>query len=71
MFSSKEASGLPEGMRPTTTTEGDEGKAVVPIRGSGLKDLLGLKADETEKERSRLQAEALKNQAKDDKVRVR
>lgn len=47
----------------------DESKAVVPIRGSGFKELLGLKGNEMEKERSRLQAEALKNQAKDNNVR--
>ena len=62
-FRSKETSSLPKGKSD------DESKAVVPIRGSSFKELLGLKGKEMEKEKSRLQAEVLKNQAKENNVR--
>lgn len=52
--------------------EGTGGAAVPPRRGSGLRNLLGTDGDEEgekERERSRIQGEALKKQVEDNKVR--
>ena len=49
---------------------GAEGVDVPPKRGSGLRDLLGTETNvERDRERSRVQAEALKKQVEDNKVR--
>lgn len=49
---------------------GVEGVGVPPKRGSGLRDLLGTETNvERDRERSRVQAEALKKQVEDNKVR--
>ncbi|CAN0229795.1 unnamed protein product, partial [Scytosiphon promiscuus] len=47
-----------------------EGSGVLPRRGSGLRNLLGMEASaERDRERSRTQAEALKKQVEDNKTR--
>lgn len=48
---------------------GAEGAGAPPKRGSGLRDLLGTETNvERDRERSRVQAEALKKQVEDNKV---
>lgn len=59
---------------PTAVDAGgvSPGVCAMPRRGSGLKELLGTEADgEKERERSRIQAEALNKQVEDNKVRSR
>lgn len=50
--------------------DGGGGSGAVPLRGSGLRDLLGNEANGAkERERSRLQAETLQKQVEENKVR--
>lgn len=73
LFASEEVKGSPLPLAPSEGGAGGggaEGVGVPPKRGSGLRDLLGTETNvERDRERSRVQAEALKKQVEDNKVR--
>lgn len=71
--SSKGITGSPSLLAPSegggAGGAGPEGVGVLSKRGSGLRDLLGTETNvERDRERSRVQAEALKKQVEDNKV---
>eukprot|EP00752_Nemacystus_decipiens_P012874 g11397.t2 len=66
----KRSSSLPAPSADGAGGMGAEGAGVPPKRGSGLRDLLGTETNvERDRERSKVQAEALKKQVEDNKTR--